>query len=178
MKSSFDILVAEDNPDDLFLLRRTVRKASDATRVHAVPDGVETLEYLSGRGVYQDRESYPFPDVLLLDLNMPKMNGFEVLEIIRHDPRVSRLVVFVLSASVRQSDVDRLYALGANGYIVKPTRVEELSRFIMTLHQWLEFMALPSPGRPSSSLPPPNLVEWRLPQTEKASSSLLCLSTP
>jgi two-component system response regulator len=175
MKSAFEILVAEDNPDDVFLLRRTVTKASLLSRVHAVPDGVETLEYLSGRGVYQDREKYPFPDVVLLDLNMPKLNGFEVLEIMRHDPRVSRLVVFVLSASVRQSDVDRIYALGANGYVVKPTRVDELSRFVTALHQWLEFMALPSLGQPSSSLAP-NLIEWRLPQRERPSPGTPCLS--
>ncbi len=148
--SSFSILVAEDNVDDLFLLKQAFKKAGIAKPFQAVCDGYEVVAYLQGEGVYADRKLYPFPDLLLLDLNMPCRNGFEVLEWIRSSPHCSRLMVHVITASIRQADVNRVYALGANSYIVKPTRLDELVGFIATLHAWHNYAVLPRIADPAA----------------------------
>ena len=141
---SLNILIAEDNPDDIFLLQEAAKKAGVTSRLYAVRDGVETLEYLSGDGAFADRNTYPFPDVLLLDLSMPRMNGFELLEQLRSDPRFSSLVVHILTASGRDEDVDRAYRLHANSYLVKPTRVDQLVQLLALLQQWHGLIRLPT----------------------------------
>ena len=138
-----NILVAEDNPDDMFLLQQAFNKAKVSHRLHVVRDGVEALAYLKGEDGYADRNQYPFPDVLLLDLNMPRMNGFEVLEWARQDALCSRLVVHVLTASSRTLDVQRAYDLGANSYLLKPSRVDELMALATALDRWHHFVCLP-----------------------------------
>lgn len=143
MDMSFNFLLAEDHADDVFLLQQALKKAGVTSHLHVVGNGLEAQAYLKGEGVFGDRILYPFPDVLLLDLNMPRMNGFEVLEWVRQDAQCSRLVVYILSASIRAVDVRRAYELHANGYIVKPTRVNELVAFVAALHQWHRFLALP-----------------------------------
>jgi two-component system response regulator len=137
------ILAAEDNVDDVFILREALRKAGISYRVEDVGDGAAVLAYLSGEGAYSDRNRYPFPDVLLLDLNMPRLDGFEVLECVRQDPRFKRLIVYVLTASSRDADVQRAYDLGANGYLLKPVRMDETVALIAALHQWHQFIRLP-----------------------------------
>lgn len=153
MKKTLTLLVAEDNSDDIFLLREAFKKAGVKAPLHAVTDGSEAIAYLKGEGPYADRVRHPYPDALLLDLNMPRRNGFEVLEWIRHDPRSSRLIVYVLSASARQADVRRAYELHANSYIVKPTRIDELVAFAAALHAWHRF-AVPPPLPESTESPP------------------------
>jgi CheY-like chemotaxis protein len=140
---ALNILVAEDSGDDVFLLEEALKRAGVSIRLQSVPDGMETLAYLKGEGAYGDRTIHPVPDVLLLDLNMPRMNGFEVLEWLRRDPQWSRLIVHVLTASPREADVQRSYDLGANSYVVKPTRIEELVAFVTALHQWHRFTVFP-----------------------------------
>ncbi len=144
MVSSLNILLAEDNEDEVFLLQQAIKKAKVAICLHIVKDGLEAQSYLKGDGAYANREQYPFPDVLLLDLNMPRMNGFEVLKWIRGDKQCRGLVVHVLTASARETDVDRAHELGANSYIIKPARVEELVAFVAALYQWHRFTTLPS----------------------------------
>src|SRR6266568_6765140 len=102
MNVSLNVLVAEDNPDDLYLLQAAFTRAGVSSRLHAVSDGVEALAYLRGEGPFEDRNAHPFPDVVLLDLNMPQLNGFEVLEWVRRDSQCGRLVVHVLTASARE----------------------------------------------------------------------------
>lgn len=136
------ILLAEDSPDDVLLLQHAFKKAGVAHRLEVVCDGIEAMEYLNGENAYADREQHPFPDVLLLDLNMPRMNGFEVLEQVRREPRYSGLMVHVLTASSREADVQRAYALGANSYVLKPSHMSDLVAFASALNQWHQFVCL------------------------------------
>jgi CheY-like chemotaxis protein len=137
-----NILIAEDNPDDLFILQEAFRKAGVKLRLHEVCDGAEIMAYLKGESPYSDRIQHPFPDVLLLDLNMPRMNGFETLEWLRQQEQFKRLVVHVFTASCREADVERAYNLGANSYILKPGRLDELVAFASALAQWHQFLCL------------------------------------
>lgn len=150
MSLRLNILLAEDYEDDVFLLRQAFNKAGLASVLHVVPDGGEAWAYLKGEGRYANRQTYPFPDLLLLDLNMPRMNGFEVLERVRKDAVCGRLIVHVLTASVRAEDVERVYALHANGYVVKPSRVDQLVDLVRALHDWHGFISLPRHAGASS----------------------------
>jgi two-component system, response regulator len=141
--AALNILLAEDNPDDVFIFQEAFRKAGVTHRLQVVEDGVETLAYLKGEPPYADRGPHPFPDVLLLDLNMPRMNGFEVLEWVRQDAQCLRLIVHVLTASSREVDVARAYDLRANSYVVKPSRLNDLVAFAKALDQWHQFVTLP-----------------------------------
>jgi CheY-like chemotaxis protein len=114
------ILIAEDNEDHVLLLRRALQKGAVLNPVFVVNDGEETIAYLSGEGKYADRYEYPLPALLLLDLKMPKKNGFEVLEWIRGQPGLKRLRVVVLTTSDSPDDIDRAYEMGANAFMVKP----------------------------------------------------------
>ncbi len=123
--SHLNILVAEDNGDDAFFLRRAVMKAGISALLRFVGDGEEVLAYLEGRGKYADRAAFPVPSLLLLDLKMPRMDGFDVLTWVRKDPLLRRLPIIVFSSSLDQRDVDRAHELGANGYCVKPCGADE-----------------------------------------------------
>jgi CheY-like chemotaxis protein len=152
MRGRINILIAEDNADDLFLLKQAFKRAGVTHPLATVSDGLEALAYLKGEGTYGNRAEYPFPDVLLLDLNMPRMNGFEVLEWLRGDVHCGRLIVHVFSASARESDVQRAYDLRANSYVVKQTRLDELVAFIFALDKWHSFTSLPAPPETSGFL--------------------------
>jgi len=143
MDPSLNILVAEDNADDVFLLQQAFRKAGVGSRLQVVGDGAEALAYLKGEGAFRDRGNYPFPQVVLLDLNMPRLNGFEVLEALRNDGQYRGLIIHVLSASARDADVLRVYELGANSYVVKPSRLDVLVDWVRALHQWHQFTVFP-----------------------------------
>jgi CheY-like chemotaxis protein len=155
MNPALKILVADDSQDDLFLLEQAFKKAAVPGSLHFVPDGNEVLAYLKCEGPFIDRGRHPWPDVVLLDLNMPCMNGFEVLEWLRREPTCSRLIVYVVTTSNRPEDIQRAYDLGANSYVVKPSRMDELVAFVAALHSWHQFVALPShsPKLPLTSPP-------------------------
>jgi CheY-like chemotaxis protein len=115
-------LLVEDDPNDVRMLEMEFRRAPVQIRLVAVEDGSEATSYLEGKGPYEDRAKYPIPDVILLDLKMPRLNGFEFLEWLRVKcDRSHRFIpVVVMSSSGMREDVDRAYALGANSYLVKP----------------------------------------------------------
>lgn len=120
------ILVAEDNADDVFLLKHALKKAQFANPVRFVSDGEEVMAYLRGEGEFADRAQHPFPGLLLLDIKMPRLDGLETLALIRNDPRYKRLVVILLTSSNREQDINGAFDLRANSYLVKPARPEEL----------------------------------------------------
>ena len=142
------ILLAEDNPDDVLLIQRAFQKAGLGHVLKVVSDGGEAIEYLSGRGIYADREKYPAPFLLLLDLKMPGTDGFEVLQWVRSEPEIRRMLVVVLTSSDLQEDVDRAYELGANSYLVKPVIFDEMVHLLQRFEAyWTEINRIPSsPG--------------------------------
>jgi two-component system response regulator len=136
-------LLAEDDSDDVLLMGQALKKASVTSRLHVVCDGVEALEYLKGEGNFNDRVAHPFPDMLLLDLNLPRVNGFQVLERVRRDPACKRLIVHVLTTSSQEVDAQRAYELGASSYVLKPSGIDALADFVTALHYWHRFVLLP-----------------------------------
>ena len=142
-----DILLVEDNPDDVELTRLAFAEAGEPHRLHVVSDGAEAVDYLLARGRHADREGADLPALVLLDLNLPKLNGREVLQAIRAEPATRSLPVVVLTTSAEPFDVDKVYALGANSYIQKPVDFE---RFVDVVREiGLYWLALNQPpGNP------------------------------
>jgi CheY-like chemotaxis protein len=130
--TSHDILLVEDNPDDVELTRLAFAEAGEPHRLHVVSDGAEAVDYLLGRGRHATRGATDLPALVLLDLNLPRLDGREVLEAIRADDTTRRLPVVVLTTSAEPSDVEQAYALGANSYIQKPV---EFERFVEVVRQ-------------------------------------------
>lgn len=120
------ILAAEDEPSDAVLMKLAFERARLATRLVVVSDGQDVVDYLSGQGGYADREAHPLPRVLLLDLKMPRLSGFDVLSWLRTQPQFSVLPVVVLSSSADAADVRRAKEAGATEYFVKPNKLSEL----------------------------------------------------
>jgi CheY-like chemotaxis protein len=127
------ILHIEDRPEDLLLLSRTCETASLPVEIHPARDGVEAVAYLEGTGDFADRTSYPFPDLIVLDLKMPGMSGFAFLHWLRSIPKFKKLPVLVFTQSNDLSNKDRALAEGADGYFVKPIDEQSLARFSESL---------------------------------------------
>ena len=149
MKNTERILVAEDDPQDAFFLKREFGKAGVPITLHFVHDGQEVIDYLEGKGIFADRQTYPMPDLVLLDLKMPRLNGFDVLGWLRKQAGLKRLPVIIFSSSAELVDINRAYDLGANSYLVKPHAVEELSALVNRLKTyWLEANIVPDCSSP------------------------------
>lgn len=114
------ILIVDDNPMDTKLIIRAMAKARILNPVRTVDDGIRAIEYLQGIEPYNDREKYPLPVLIMLDLKLPKRDGFEVLQWLRSQEVLKRIPVVVLTSSAETSDVNRAYDQGANSYLVKP----------------------------------------------------------
>jgi len=140
------ILVAEDDPTDAYFFQRAFKRAGLPVALHFVRDGQEALQYLQGEGQFADRTCHPLPQLLLLDLKMPRLDGFEVLKWVRKQPGLSGLQVIVFSSSEEPGDINRAYGLGANSYLVKPHSMEELTALVGQFKKsWL--VAPQDPGR-------------------------------
>lgn len=139
------ILVAEDDEDTQMVVERAFRKACSKCKLTFVEDGQEAIAYLQGENKFADRTAFPFPSIMLLDLKMPRMDGFELLEWIRLEKRINDLVIIVFSSSEEQSDVDRAFSTGANSYLVKSSLYDDLVDVIKGLDQyWTKHNRLPS----------------------------------
>ena len=140
------ILIVEDSPDDLLLIRRALDRGQIANPVHVVPDGEEAISYLAGENRYADRARFPVPALVLLDLRLPRKSGFEVLRWIRGHAEISRLPVVVLSSSQAENEIGRAYDLGANSYLVKPVSADALVRLVQAMDfGWMRFTNAPPP---------------------------------
>ena len=137
------ILLADDSENDLLLMQLAFAKAEFNADLRIVRDGEEAIAYLQGEFPYHDRDRHPLPTLILLDLNMPRKNGFKVLEWIRSQPDFRRLPVIVLTASMRPEDVEQAFDLGVTSFLVKPGRVEDLIAMMHTMREWLQFNRFP-----------------------------------
>jgi two-component system, response regulator len=136
--TSVEILLVEDNPQDLELTQRALRKANLANYIHIARDGAEALEFLFCEGAHSERKIEDTPKVILLDLKLPKMDGLQVLKRIKSDPRTRTVPVVVLTSSKEQNDVVESYHLGVNSYIVKPVNFERFAEAVQHLGMyWL-----------------------------------------
>ncbi len=127
------ILLIEDNPDDVKLTLRALKKSNILNEVVVASDGVRALDYLFGTGEHSGRDATVLPQVALLDLNMPKLNGLEVLQRIRSDERTKLLPVVILTTSSEDKDRIESYNLGANSYVRKPVDFNEFARAVQHL---------------------------------------------
>ena len=132
------VLIAEDSHDDFFLIQRAFRKAEIGAELKWVKDGSEAKAYLLGQGIYSDRQEWPMPVLVIADLKMPLMNGFELLSWVRTRPECRRIPYVVLTSSSQSPDINRAYDMGANSYLVKPGRFEDLLQMSQALKTyWL-----------------------------------------
>ena len=146
MKKLEHILLAKDNEDYALLFRRALKSARREARGDGVHDGLEAVNYLAGAAPYEDRIKHPFPKLLLLDLRMPRMDGYEVLSAVRQRLGFTQLPVIVLTHSDNPADIKRAYELGATSYFRKPDSLEGLDEMIHVLHAyWLKFNHFPEP---------------------------------
>jgi CheY-like chemotaxis protein len=127
------ILLVEDNPDDVLLARRAVKKAALPVSMQVAGDGDEAVAYLGGQGQFGDRGRHPLPALVLLDLKLPKRSGLEVLRWIRSQPELATTPVVVLTSSSEDEDIQKAYALGANSYLQKPVAFNGLVQLLGVL---------------------------------------------
>lgn len=140
------ILLVEDNPDDVILTEEAFSDAKLGNELHVVNDGVEALEYLGCTGAYSDRTPCDLPDLMLVDLNMPRMNGLELLRRVRADERTRHMPIVVLTSSDEERDIVESYELGANAYVRKPVAVEDFFQATRLLGMfWLVLNNSPRP---------------------------------
>ena len=147
-KPTYAILLVEDNPADITITQRALRESDFSVELIVLRDGQEALDYLLRCGPHADDANWRCPDLVLLDLNLPRVSGLEVLARVRSLPDLKTVPVVVLTTSRRQEDVQAVYAAGANTYIEKP---QDFAKFVLVLQTiqryWLEVALLPQSGR-------------------------------
>ena len=141
-----EILLAEDNPGDVRLTREALKEGKVLNKLHVVEDGMEAVEFLNREGRYADM---PRPELILLDLNLPKKDGREVLAEIKTDEELRRIPVVVLTTSRSEEDVLKSYDLNANCYITKPVDLDQFISVVKSINEfWLTIVKLPGGGEP------------------------------
>ena len=127
------ILLAEDDDNDVFFMRRALQKSQVEFALQVVTNGQQAADYLAGEGVFSNREQYPLPSVILLDLKMPFLDGFEVLAWVRTQPSLNGIPVAVLTSSAEERDRRQARELGARAYFVKPPKPETISEIVQLI---------------------------------------------
>ena len=150
MHESQVFLLIEDNDNDSVLLKKAFARGNLLNPLHIMRSGEEAMEYLKGEGRFSNRAEYPLPSVVLLDLNLPGISGFEVLQWIRAQPGINKLRVIVLTSSESIHDVNLAYRLGANSFLVKPMDVDHLCRMTEAISgYWVWLDHAPDAERPA-----------------------------
>ncbi len=139
------VIIAEDDPDDRLLIRDAIREASGANvEIRFVQDGAELLDYLYNRGQYSGRNNAPTPELVLLDINMPKKTGLEVLEEIKSDSALRTIPVILLTTSRSQEHIEKSYELGGSGFVTKPSSYSDLVDLMRSIEKyWFGTVQLP-----------------------------------
>jgi len=141
MLREYPILLVEDNQDDIVITRRAMTKGRIRNKLYIVHDGEEAIEFFRKKGRHKDA---PTPALVLLDLKMPKLDGFEVLREIKRDDELKTIPVIVLTSSGSDADIERAYKLGCNNYIVKPVSFENFIKTVVEIKQyWLIISRIP-----------------------------------
>jgi len=135
------VLVVEDNPDDVTIIKRAMRKSDIKCELSFAYDGAEALQFLYHEGKFEDA---PRPDLILLDLNLPKIGGLEVLAKIKQDDKLRRIPVIVLTISDREEDMVRAYDSGAASYMTKPVDSKDFERLIQTVQDYWKIARIPA----------------------------------
>lgn len=139
--SAVSVLLVEDNPDDVLITQRAWKKASITNRLFVLNDGEAALKYLRKEGEYTE---VPTPGLVLLDLKMPGVNGFEVLMVVKAETNLRKIPIIVLTSSDNEQDIDLAYRLGCNSYIVKPVGFENLLKAVIEINDfWFELSKTP-----------------------------------
>ena len=147
------ILLVEDNPDDELLTVRALKRNNVLNEIVVARDGVEAIDYLFGAGVHAGRDLSSMPQIILLDLKLPKIDGLEVLRRLRADERTRLIPVIILTSSKEEVDLVRGYSLGANSYIRKPVDFEQFVQAVQQLKlYWLVLNESPPAGLPAESI--------------------------
>lgn len=144
------ILLVEDNPDDQALTLRALKKNNITNEVIVASDGVEALDYLFGTGRHADRDTRDLPELVLLDLKLPKVDGLEVLRRLRADPRTRLLPIVILTSSKEERDLVNGYSLGANSYVRKPVDFTEFMEAVRQLGLYWLLLNEPPPQSPTA----------------------------
>ncbi len=147
--STIEILLVEDNPADLKMTLHALRSGNVANHIQVARDGAEALEFIFCEGAFAGRDINDGPKVILLDLKLPKVDGLEVLERVKSDPRTKHIPVVIMTSSKEQSDVASSYDRGVNSYIVKPVNFESFAKAVQTLGMY--WLLLNQPPTPESS---------------------------
>jgi len=137
------ILLVEDDDGHARLLEKNLRRGGMINRLVRVGDGQAAVDYVSRTGAYQDTSAYPDPSVVLLDVRMPRLDGFEVLAHMKTDPALMKIPVIMLTSTDNQNEINRAYELGANGYVVKPVGIESFIDRVVKLGMFIEVIELP-----------------------------------
>lgn len=134
--SKYTILLVEDDENDAELVQLAFKKNNILNPVQWAKDGLDAVAYLNGQGAYADRQTYPFPEVLIIDLKMPRMGGLELLAWIREHPEYRVIPTIIMTASRLDADIEKAYSLGANTYMVKPATLDELAKMVKLAHEY------------------------------------------
>jgi CheY-like chemotaxis protein len=137
------ILLVDDSENDMLLMLRAFKKAEFECPLREVYNGEQAIAYLAGEGIYANRDDYPMPSIMVLDLNMPKKNGFDVLAWARAQPVFNGLSIVILTASMRPGDVQRAFDLGANSFLLKPSNTNALTAMVQCLRDWTRINHFP-----------------------------------
>ncbi len=142
------LLMADDDEDDCLLMKEAVREVFRKNNFFCLPNGQELMDYLLRRGIYTDKEQFPPPDIILLDLNMPGKNGFDTLKEIKEHPQLRAIPVLIFSTARDQAQIELCYKLGANSYITKPMSFDQLLKTVQCVSDyWFGITDIPLPER-------------------------------
>lgn len=145
-RKSVTILLVEDDDGHARLLEKNLRRGGMVNKLVRVADGQEAVDYVSRTPPYQDTTAHPIPSLVLLDVRMPRMDGFEVLAHLKRSPELMKIPVIMLTSTDNQKEINRAYELGANGYVVKPVAVQSFIDRVVKLGMFIEVIELPENG--------------------------------
>jgi CheY-like chemotaxis protein len=131
------VLLVEDEENDVFFIRRAIQKMSEPVSLQTVRDGMEAIEYLDGHNRFSDRERYPLPALILLDVKMPRKSGFDVLEWVKGRQALAGIPIVMVTSSTIKTDMDKSFELGARAYLVKPIPFDDLKRLLVSTEEFL-----------------------------------------